>query len=1014
MALFVHDIKQVPLVADAVAARVGLERFADAVVALGALSATGAEARILAGTPEVPRLLASLFGNSPFLTNCVLRDLPFACRLLTDGPDAVLAPLFAMAATAYAPADPAAAPSVEQLMTGLRVLKRQAALTISIADVTGIWPLEQVTRALSDLADLALTLALTHLLRESAKSGAFMLRHPETPARDCGLVVLGMGKLGAQELNYSSDIDLIVLYDDEKIETTRPDTLQMAFVRLVRGLVRVLEERTADGYVFRTDLRLRPDPASTPLALSVRAAETYYESRGQNWERAAMIKARPVAGDLAAGDAFLTALRPYIWRRSLDFASIRDIQSIKRQINAHRGGGAVGVAGHNIKLGRGGIREIEFFAQTQQLIWGGREPNVRQRPTLPAIEALVRLGQVTAETAAELADAYRYLRRVEHRLQMIDDQQTQTLPKDAAGLDALARFLGYENGDGFGAELRHWLERVDTHYGLLFADEPSLGGPGSLVFTGSDDDPETLATLAKLGFTDTRMVSATVHGWHHGRYRSTRSARARELLTELMPALLTALAETAAPDAAFRAFDGFLGGLPAGVQIFSLFQANPRLLKLVAEIFGTAPLLAERLSRRPGLLDALLSGDLSAPWPEPAHLARELGRDTAEARDYQDVLDITRRWVNDHRFLIGVAMLLGSLDPIEASLRLSDVADTVLSALLPVVTTVFAEAHGRVRRPDTPEGAMAPDGAPEGAMAIVAFGKLGSRETTITSDLDLVMVYDHPPDVSQSDGPKPLPVSSYFIRLTQRLISAITVATGEGKLYEIDMRLRPSGSKGPLAVHIETFEAYEDTAAWTWEHMALTRARVIAGPPALTQRIAVAVRAVLTRRRNADRLLGDVADMRVRMATANKATNPWNLRNRRGGLIDAEFIAQYLVLRHAHSRPELVTGDTVLAFEHLRAAGCLPADDAATLIEATRLWRRLQQMLRVMGESDFAQEMAPATVQAALARAADEQDFARLETRMAELAAATYAIFRRLIERPARASAPGDRNGNQV
>ena len=445
-----------------------------------------------------------------------------------------------------------------------------------LAEVAGAWSLEQQTAALSRFAEAALGAALRHLLREAARKGLIALTNADQPEQDSGLIVLGIGKLGGYELNYSSDIDLIILYDPAAARVSARDGVQSFFVRLTRDLVRILEAYTGDGYSFRTDLRLRPDPASTPLAMSVPAALAYYESVGQNWERAALIKARPVAGDGAAARRFLRELQPFIWRKNLDFAAIQDIHSIKRQINAHRGGGRIAVEGHDIKTGRGGIREIEFFAQTQQLIWGGRLPELRVGPTCEALRRLAGAGRIDPAAAAQLIDDYRFLRRLEHRLQMVDDAQTHALPSDRAGIERIAVFLGYSDTEAFVADLRAHLASVERHYAELFEQAPTLAGPGNLVFTGADDDRETLRTLSQLGFAEPATVSALVRSWHHGRLRATRSQRAREILTELVPELLRIFGATPHPDAALRRFDQFLSHLPAGVQLFSLFHANPR------------------------------------------------------------------------------------------------------------------------------------------------------------------------------------------------------------------------------------------------------------------------------------------------------------------------------------------------------------------------------------------------------------------------------------------------------
>src|SRR4051812_35946509 len=658
-------------------------------------------------------LLDALFGNSPYLTETALQNPAFMADLWRDGPDAALARLELELAAAADAALGGAAP--EAVAARLRRLKRSVALTVAVSDIAGAWPLERITGALSRFAGVCLDALTSAILLQLEREGNLALGgDPQAAA----FTVLGMGKLGAGELNYSSDIDLILLYDREAPDLASNEQLSRHFVRASRMLVQLMSEVSIDGYIFRTDLRLRPDPGSTPLAMSVQAAELYYESVGQNWERAAMIKAHPVAGNIAVGEEFLAALRPYIWRRHLDFAAIHDIHSIKRQIDAHRGGGSVKVAGHNVKLGRGGIREIEFFAQTQQLIFGGRNPALRLRGTCETLRALAAAGHVEPRAAAELITDYGFLRKVEHRLQMIADQQTHSLPEDEAGLAAIATFLGYADSPAFQEEMLATLRRVESHYARLFEEAPSLAGPGgNLVFTGTDDDPGTLETLRALGFRDAPAAAGVVRRWHHGRYRATTSARARELLTELMPALLKALGDTAAPDQALLNFDLFLSNLPAGVQLFSLFKSNPALLELVAAIMGSAPGLAAQLARRTVLLDSVLTSDFYTALPSAADMTAELAGLLAQVEDEQDILDAARRWTNEHRFQVGVQQLKRMMRPAQAGLAYSDIAQATISALCERVEQSFAGQHGTFRGQ---------------RLAVLALGKLGSREMSAT------------------------------------------------------------------------------------------------------------------------------------------------------------------------------------------------------------------------------------------------------------------------------------------
>ena len=936
-------------------------------------------------TPQGKRFLAAIFGNSPFLSGIAVKEPAFLTRVVEEGAN----PLFAeITAAIEQPAD--LGENITELMQRLRIAKRQVALVAAVAELAGVWSLEQQTGALSRLAEGALGAAVRHLLRQAADRGSISLPSLDEPERDSGLIVLGMGKLGGYELNYSSDIDLILLYDPTRARVSARDGIQSFFVRMARDLARILDERTGDGYVFRTDLRLRPDPASTPLMLSVPAALAYYESVGQNWERAALIKARTVAGDRVAGERFLRELEPFIWRKNLDFAAIQDIHSIKRQITAHRGGGRIAVEGHDIKIGRGGIREIEFFAQTQQLIWGGRMRELRASPTCEALRRLAAAGRIDPSTATELIDDYRFLRRLEHRLQMVEDAQTHVLPSDRAGIARIGVFLGYPQADAFVADLLGHLTSVERHYAELFEHAPSLSGPGNLVFTGVEDDPETLRTLSRLGFNKPPPVAALLRGWHHGRLRATRSQRAREILTELVPELLRTFGATPHPDTALLRFDQFLSRLPAGVQFFSLFHANPGLLQLVAEIMAGAPRLAEQLAQHPALLDAVLTEAFFAPPPECSALATDLDQVLAGARDYEDTLDELRRWAGERRFQAGTQLLRGALDGRRAGEVLADIAETALAALLPAVEAEFARRHGHV---------------PHGTFAVIGMGRLGSRELTLASDLDLILIYDVPTGGEMSDGPHPLPIASYYARLSQRLIGAITAPTAEGRLYEVDMRLRPSGASGPIASSLAGFARYQRESAWTWEHMALTRARPVAGEAALRARISDAIGSVLGAKRDAQRLLVDVADMRRRIAIENPRPSRWDLKNRRGGLIDLEFIVQYLVLREAASFPQLLCRSTEQALGALGEAGVLPPQAQRELLGALALLRHVQALLTLLRDGLSREEAFSEADAATLARCAGAVDFARLDADITAAAARVRGWYRRLIQEPARRAA---------
>ena len=938
----------------------------------------------LAARDDGRAFLAAIFGNSPFLSLGLRHDPAILQNVARKGFDETFEEMLAALAGRQLWRH-----GRSEVMSGLRLAKRGVALTIAMADIAGAWPLEKVCQSLSRFAEMSISIALQFLLFEAGKSRQLVLNDPENPELGSGIVVLGMGKLGARELNYSSDIDLLVLFDGEKVKYSGGDGVQQGLHRMVRDMVTLLSERSADGYVFRTDMRLRPDPGATPLAVSTAAAEHYYESLGQNWERAAMIKARPVAGDQDVGTQFLNRLVPFVWRKYLDFAAIEDIHSIKRQINAHKGHHEIAVAGHDIKVGRGGIREIEFYAQTQQLIWGGKEPGLRLGATCQALQALAEAGHANPSVVEDLTAAYTYLRRLEHRLQMVADEQTHLLPKEADGLAAIACFMGYVSAESLARDVKFHLSRVESHYAALFENSPELGGSeGNLVFTGTEDDPDTLQTLNELGFSDGKAVSATVRGWHHGRIRATRSTRARELLTELMPGLLSALSQTVNPDAAFRHFDEFLTNLPAGVQLFSMFYARPGLLDLLAEIMGSAPSLAEHLSRHPNLLDGVLTGQFYEPIGTVSELSENLGESLAAATDFQDMLDDARRWTHDREFQIGMQLLRAMISGEQAGAALSDVADATLRGLLPYVEAEFQRAHGVM---------------PGGEFAIVGLGKLGGREMTFSSDLDVIFIY-RGNGADQSAGPRPLPLSQYYGRLSQRLVTALSALTPEGRLYEIDARLRPSGQSSPLASEAGGFSDYQNKSAWSWEHMALTRARVIAGSPALGERVNKIIRAVLTKPREDGVLVREVASMRERIDKERRTENLWKLKHVRGGLLDIEFIAQYLQLREASRHPEVLCQETDQVFERLAGSGIMAEEDAAELAAAARLLRRLQVLLRLTVGVSRDEDQYPAGVRAALATAAGAETFEDVKVRLMNSEQRVRAHYAHYVQHPADAS----------
>jgi glutamate-ammonia-ligase adenylyltransferase len=918
--------------------------------------------------------LAPIFGASPYLVSLVRRDPKRLASLLAADPVAQLADILARTAQVAA-LDNAAA------MVALRKLKAELHLLTALADLGGVWDLDQVTGALTRFADAAVAAALVVAARGELEAGRISRLGQGAEGPVPGWFCIAMGKQGAFELNYSSDIDVSVFFDPEAMPLADGVEADAFAVRLTQRLSDLMQLRTGDGYVFRMDLRLRPDPSSTQPAVPVPAALEYYESVGQNWERAAFIKARPCAGDLPAATAFLAELSPFIWRKNLDFAAIADIHSIKRQIHAHKVDERVSAKGVDLKLGRGGIREIEFYVQTQQLILGGRNPELRSFRTLDALQALTEAGHVTPTTAAELAEAYVMLRGVEHRIQMLADEQTHKLPESDAERRRVAALCGYARLASFDAAITRTLKAVNARYGELFQEEEPLSSRfGSLVFTGVDDDPETLATLARMRFSNPPRVAQTIRSWHHGTIPATRTERGRELFTRLAPRLLEAFQATGAPDAAFSRFRDFFAALPSGVQIQSLFLAQPRLFELVVQVMAFAPRLASTLARRPAAIDAMLDGSFF----ETIDIAEDravVEHAVTRAEGFEAAMDAVRRAQREQAFRIGVQVMSGAASAEAAGRAFADLADVCIGALGPVA---LAEAERL-------------GGAFPGDVAVVALGKCGSREMSAGSDLDLMTLYRAADPAATSDL-KGWDATTFYGRFTQRLIAALSTQTGEGGLYEVDMQLRPSGTKGPVAVSCAAFDGYYEREAETWEFLALTRARVVwSTSAAFTQHAQATIETALRRPRDRARTALDVREMRELMERERPPKGEWDLKLSPGGLVDIEFVAQFLQLIHAADGGPL-RPNTAEALAALRQAGLAPGGPAADLEKAWRLQQDLTQLLKVALDGDADPTGEPPAFRALLARAGGARDFRQLRSRLAATRVAARKAYDMIVQ----------------
>ncbi len=871
--------------------------------------------------------------NSPYLRGLIRRRAATVETIARDGFDAALT-----AAMAFDPALPVEA--------RLRTVKSDIALIVALADLSGAWPLERVTAALSDFADAALDTAIAAALAERG-------------APNTGFVAIALGKLGSGELNYSSDVDLILLYDAVP-QRPREEPADAA-VRIARRVVAIMQDRTADGYVFRVDLRLRPSPEITPIAMPVAAAEQYYQSEAETWERTAFIRARACAGDVALGARFLASIRPFIWRRSLDYTAIRDIKAVSLRIRDHfESGQAVGPK-FDLKRGRGGIREIEFFTQIHQLVWGGRDPALRAPATLDALAALAGAGHIDATDAASLGDAYRWLRTLEHRLQMLDDAQTHSIPATLAGRQAWARLSGFVTPVELTRRLKTVTGEVARRYDRLIAD----AGDAAPVVPA---DPAAWCKQQKIAPAFVPLIAK----WRSGRYRALRADAAKRAFEALLPDLLKALAKAADPAHAAARLDTFLADLPAGVQFFALLAANPKLLPLLGRVLGIAPLLADALARRPALFDALLSRDSFDALPGRAALVAELtaaiGVATSEQR-----LDRTRLWTADRRFQLG-AQLIEGRDPLGVGADLSDVADAAVVTLAQAVVTDFARVHGEV---------------PGCRLVVLGLGRYGGRALTHASDLDLVYLFtgDH---AAESTGAKPLSATVWFQRVAARLTAALSVPTAAGALYEVDTRLRPSGAKGLLAVTVSSFARYQSTEAETWEQMALCRARVVAADPADRAEVERAITAVLDRARDPAALRRDVLAMRRDIAAAKPGGGVWDVKLGQGGLVDLEFIVHFVQLRDRIG----LTPDLRAALVELTAAGRVPEN----LIAAHDTLTRVLALLRLVVVGPLPKRF-PEAVEVLLAHTTGATNFAGAEAAVGLAKATVRAAWSDIFQR---------------
>jgi glutamate-ammonia-ligase adenylyltransferase len=818
----------------------------------------------------------------------------------------------------------------------LRIERDRLALALAIGDLAGALPLERVIGTLSEFADRALEMAIAEAVTQ---------RTPGVEPK--GFAVIALGKHGSRELNYSSDIDPILIYDPQTVPLRPREDPAEGAVRIAKSVVQILNNRDVDGYVFRVDLRLRPSPEATQIALPVDAAISYYESSALGWERAAYIRARAAAGDVRLGQDFLDAIKPFVWRRSLDFGAVGELRAMSQRIRAHHSAGQKFGPGFDLKRGRGGIREIEFFVQIQQLIHGGRDPALRVPDTLGAIAALTNAGWVEPDAAATLATAYRLFRTIEHRLQMVDDRQTHSLPLDADAMDGVARLHGLTDGAALLALLAPHVDAVGTLYDALDSDAPQRV-------------PATAeAAFTEAGYADPAAMARRILNWRSGKVRALRSPAALDALEAALPGLIVAFGTAPVPDAALAAFDRLISGLPSAINLFRLLEAQPALTGQLVEILSHAPTLAEALGRHPALLDRLIDASAFDPVGDVAALVAEMGERSGEV---EVQLDRVRHIVGDYRFALGTQIVEGRSDPIDVAAGYSRVAEAALVTVANSLIADFAGKHGVV---------------PGSELVVLALGRFGGGLLTHASDLDLVYLFTgdfH----AESDGEKPLGATHYYNRLAQRLTAGLSAPTSAGALYEIDTRLRPSGKQGPLVVSFESFGRYQQESAWTWEHMALTRARPVFGSDGARTELAAIIASALGKTRDRGELAAAVVGMRGDIALNKPPVGPLDVKLGAGGLVDLEFAVHFRQLASGVGfAPDLAS-----AIGSLAKAGLVPPE----LLSAHDLLTRVLVTLRLVSPTMAAP--APATC-AIIARACGADDW---ETLLAQLEAARQCV----------------------
>jgi len=906
------------------------------------------------------KALGALLGASESIPERIATRPELFTRLFLGDGFRTRTPAERLAAEAVAAADRCG--SEEEIQAALRRIRIREFTAIAARDLAGEATLSEVTEDLSGLAAAALEGAIRFARRQlDGRYGTPRVEQGERAGRECRFVVLGMGKLGARELNVSSDIDLIYLYETDRGTTDggtaeEPITPHQYFVRLGEAITRIVSENTADGLVFRVDLRLRPDGSKGALANSLHAAELYYESWGQTWERGAMIKARPVAGDTDLGSEFLRAIAPFVYRRSLDFTAIEEIQELKDRVD--QAAARSRERGVDVKLGHGGIREIEFFVQTHQLIYGGKDPSLRLRGTEETLSALSAAGIVSEAERRTLVSAYRFLRSLEHRIQYHQERQTHLLPEREEDRGRIARAMGFPGTAEFLSALERHTGAVRAAYGRLFRSEAEravseVSPEVEALFDRELEGEELAGRLKALGFSDPEPAARHLAVLREGPPFTRLPVRARRYLDKIAPWILQRVSEAPDRDMALAHVERFLSAMGARTMFYALLSENRKVIDVLVRLFGRSRYLSGYLLRHPEMLDTFLRKDLSPLVRSKSEMRKELGEALGACADFEEEMDELRRFKNVETLRIGLHDLAGNLSPEEGMFQLSALAEVLLAYALVLARR---ETSNRFGVPVT----AGEDGRAEARFCVMGMGKLGGEELTYHSDLDIIFLYRGSGETAPGDGTDPqrfrkLSNHEYFAKVAQRLISILSTVTREGYAYKLDTRLRPSGNAGPLVSSREAFTRYHEESAQLWERQALLKCRFLAGDRDFGRQMEQEIARYIFDRPLPEGATEEIHRLRMRMEKeiGRERSDRLDLKVGRGGIVDVEFAVQFLQLRHGPKHPSVRARATLKALYELRRAEILPEEEFRILDEGYRFLRSLEVGLRLAQDASI-------------------------------------------------------------